>query len=114
MTLPGGDFDVAGVGDLLVRIKSKYPFLAEKDAVRLLRTYGTEVFDVLGDAQSEGDLGQAFGAGISAAELDWAKRVEWVQTGEDFLWRRTKLGLRLTEAERDQVGAYLEGTVTAV
>lgn len=109
VTLPGGDFEVAGVDALLIKIKSQYSFLAEKDAQRLLRTYGTEVFDVLGDAGGADDLGEDFGAGISAAELDWAARMEWVQTGEDFLWRRTKLGLRLTEDQRARVAAYLEG-----
>lgn len=113
VTLPGGDFDVTGVDDLLAKIKAQYPFVAEKDALRLLRTYGTEVFEVLGEATSAQDLGDSFGAGITSAELDWAKRVEWVQTGDDFLWRRTKLGLRLTEEERGRVGAYLEGTMAA-
>ena len=111
--LPGGDFEVTGVDALRAKIKTRYPFVADKDALRLLRTYGTEVFEVLGDVSSAEELGQSFGAGITAAELDWAKGVEWVQTGEDFLWRRTKLGLRLTEEERGRVGAYLEGKMAA-
>ena len=75
---------------------------------RLLRTYGTEVFDVLAGAQSRSDLGEDFGAGITAAELEWSKEKEWVTTAEDFLWRRTKLGLRLNADQVARIGAYLE------
>ncbi|SHH77799.1 glycerol-3-phosphate dehydrogenase [Cognatishimia maritima] len=108
-TLPGGNFAVDGGPALLDQIKARYPFLSDKDALRLLRTYGTEVFDIYGEAKSAEALGEGFGAGITAAELDWAKRVEWVQSGDDFLWRRTKLGLRLTDDERAKVDAYILG-----
>ncbi len=96
-----------GLADLAENIKARYGFLSDRDAQRLLRTYGTEVFDVLGTAQTADDLGEDFGAGIFAAELDWARLNEWVQTGEDFLWRRTKLGLRLSAAQQARVNEYL-------
>jgi glycerol-3-phosphate dehydrogenase len=32
---------------------------------------------------------------------------EWAQTGEDVLWRRSKLGLRLDQAQRDAVSAAM-------
>ena len=106
--LAGGDFATNGVEALSAEISAGYPFLEPRDVQRLLRTYGTDVFDVFGDAQSHGDLGEQFGAGITAAELDWAKRKEWVTTAEDFLWRRTKLGLRLDADQIARIGAYLE------
>lgn len=106
--LPGGDFEVGRVNDLLASIQARYPFLTKKEASRLLKTYGTEVFDVLGQATSAAALGKDFGAGITTAELDWVKRHEWVQTGEDFLWRRTKVGLRLSVKERAVISAYFE------
>ena len=107
VALAGGDFDALGVEALLSKIKSQYPFLSDHDALRLLRTYGTEVFDIFKAAKTPEDLGKDFGAGITEAELDWAKEKEWVQTAEDFLWRRTKLGLRLTASEIDQIDAFL-------
>ena len=106
--LAGGDFATDGVEALSAEISVRYPFLEPRDVQRLLRTYGTEVFDVFGDAQSHGDLGEQFGAGITASELDWTKRKEWVTTAEDFLWRRTKLGLRLNADQIARIGAYLE------
>lgn len=106
--LAGGDFATDGVEALSAEISARYPFLEPRGVQRLLRTYGTEVFDVFGNAQSRDDLGEQFGAGITAAELDWAKRNEWVTTAEDFLWRRTKLGLRLDPDQIARIGAYLE------
>lgn len=107
VALAGGDFDALGVEALLSKIKSQYPFLSDHAALRLLRTYGTEVFDIFKTAKTLEDLGKDFGAGITETELDWAKEKEWVQTAEDFLWRRTKLGLRLTASEIDQIDAFL-------
>lgn len=62
---------------------------------------------MLGDATSAADLGQDFGATITARELDWTIAHEWVRAGEDFLWRRTKLGLRLSEDQRAAVDSYI-------
>jgi glycerol-3-phosphate dehydrogenase len=32
---------------------------------------------------------------------------EWARTAEDVLWRRTKCGLRMTEAQRARVAQVL-------
>ncbi|MEO1687956.1 MAG: glycerol-3-phosphate dehydrogenase, partial [Pseudomonadota bacterium] len=55
------------------------------------------------------DLGEAFAPGVTQRELDWTIDREWVRTGEDFLWRRTKLGLKLTAEQREAVDAYVVG-----
>jgi glycerol-3-phosphate dehydrogenase len=54
---------------------------------------------LLGNARSLSDLGQHFGATLYAAELRWLMDHEFARTAEDVLWRRTKLGLRLTADE---------------
>ncbi|MDC0739487.1 glycerol-3-phosphate dehydrogenase [Cognatishimia sp. SS12] len=105
--MPGGDFPVDGVEALIAKVKTQYPFLTDAVALRLVRTYGTETFHVLGKASSADDLGEDFGAGITAAELTWAQDNEWVRTAEDFLWRRTKLGLRLDDTQKARIAAYL-------
>ena len=105
--LPGGDFPVDGVADLIAGLRADYPFLSEAWAQRLVRTYGTETREVLGAAETVDDLGRDFGAGITARELDWAIAKEWVRSGDDFLWRRTKLGLQLAPDARDAVAAYV-------
>lgn len=107
--LPGGDFSVDGVTDLRDGLRQEYPFLTVAWAMRLVRTYGTEVASVLGDAVTANDLGEAFGATITARELDWAMDHEWVRGAEDFLWRRTKLGLRLEPGQVARIDAYITG-----
>ncbi|MEM7237749.1 MAG: glycerol-3-phosphate dehydrogenase [Pseudomonadota bacterium] len=108
--LPGGDMAVDGAGALEDSLRRTYPFLDRDWARRLVRTYGTEVSAVLGDATARGDLGQDFGATITGRELDWAIGNEWVRTGEDFLWRRTRLGLRLDPDAREAIDAYIRAT----
>jgi glycerol-3-phosphate dehydrogenase len=41
------------------------------------------------------------------AELAYLRRVEWARSGDDVLWRRSKLGLHLAPAERDAVSAWM-------
>lgn len=106
VALPGGDFPVDGYDDLLASFSRRYPFLAPAVLRRLLRTYGTEVPAVLGDAQTLAALGDHFGAGIYAAELQWSQAHEFTQTAEDFLWRRTKLGLRVTADQQQAIAHY--------
>ncbi|MEW2911404.1 glycerol-3-phosphate dehydrogenase [Leisingera sp. JC11] len=109
IALPGGDFAVADVEKLQSKLAADYPFLTPYGTRRLIRAYGTEAWEVLGEAKSAADMGQDFSATITARELDWAIAREWVRTGDDYLWRRTKLGLRLDEAQRAAVDAYIQG-----
>ncbi|MGR3620937.1 glycerol-3-phosphate dehydrogenase [Pseudophaeobacter sp.] len=108
VAMPGGGFPVEDVTKLVAKLAADYPFLSAYATRRLIRAYGLEAWEVLGDAKSAADLGQDFGATLTARELDWAMGREWVRSGEDFLWRRTKLGLRLDHAQRDAVDAYIQ------
>ena len=100
--LPGGDFPVDGVNALIAELKSSYPFLTDVHARRLIRAYGTLARDMLGDAASFGDLGRDFGATLTEREVAWLMTREYAMRAEDVVWRRTKLGLRLTN---DQIAA---------
>jgi len=111
--LPGGDFPVDGAPALAAQLRADYPFLTDRWAARLVRAYGTEATALLGDAASADDLGEAFGATITAAELDWVIAKEWVQSAEDYLWRRTKLGLLLDGAAVARIDAYIAAQVAA-
>jgi glycerol-3-phosphate dehydrogenase len=109
-TLPGGDFPVTGFEAAVADFAAARPWLAPSDARRLFRLYGTCAAEVVGDAKRPEDLGRDFGAGLREAEVDYLVRREWAQTADDVLWRRTKLGLRLSpEAARS-----LDGHLAAV
>ena len=107
VSMPGGDFPVDGVPALIAKLQASYPFLNEPWARRLVRAYGTDAAGMLADAKTLDDLGEDFGASITARELDWLKAHEFARTGEDVCWRRSKLGLRLTPAQVARINAYM-------
>ncbi len=106
--LPGGDFPVDGVADLTARLARDYPFLDAYWTGRLIRAYGTEAWAVLGTAKVAEDLGRAFGATLTEAELRWLRTHEYARTAEDVIWRRSKLGLRLSKKQTAEIAAFME------
>ena len=54
------------------------------------------------DASSRAALGRDFGAGLSEREVEYLMRVEWAESADDVVWRRSKLGLRMSP---DQIAA---------
>ena len=107
--LPGGDFPHDGVVALRAALMADYPFLSETWAARLIRAYGTEARTLLGAARSAADLGHDFGATLTGAEVTWLMRHEWAERADDIVWRRTKLGLRLTAAQIAALDAFMAG-----
>ncbi|SLN71409.1 Aerobic glycerol-3-phosphate dehydrogenase [Falsiruegeria litorea R37] len=105
--LPGGDFPVEGLDSLIASTRAQYPFLDQTWATRLVRAYGTEVPEVLGNAATEQALGRDFGATLTEREINWCIDNEWVRSADDMLWRRSKLGLRLTSDQAAAVEAYI-------
>lgn len=106
--LPGGDFPVDGVESLINDLLGRFPFLTKRWATRLVRAYGTEAVSMLSGAKDIDDLGEDFGATITARELNWVIQNEWVRRAEDFLWRRTKLGLRLDAQQIARIDAFIQ------
>jgi len=101
--LPGGDgLPPGGTAALADELAQDHAFFDAETAVRLAESYGAEARQIFAAGP-----GRDFGHGLSEAELRWLVEREWAQTGDDVLWRRTKLGLRLPTAEVDRVSAYL-------
>lgn len=107
IALPGGDFPVDGVATLMQRLATQYSFLNDAWASRLVKAYGLDAFEMLGDAKVESDLGQNFGSNLTEREVNWLVEKEFARTAEDIVWRRTKLGLRLTTHEIKVLGGWL-------
>ena len=107
--LPGGDFPREGQGELIAALRGDYPFLSERDARRIGRAYGTRAERWLGGAKEWSALGRQFGAGLTEAEADYLRREEWARTAEDVLWRRTKLGLHMSEGEQAALKEWMGG-----
>jgi glycerol-3-phosphate dehydrogenase len=103
--LPGGDLsDWIGKAqrpdaDFLRFVQAlalRHPLLPAPLRHRLARGYGSRVAQLLGD----GALGAEVAPGLFEAELHYLHTHEWARSPEDVLWRRTKLGLHLSAAER--------------
>ena len=105
--LPGGDFPVDGQHGQATALKATYPFLTDHWAVRLVRAYGTQAAEVLGEAETAADLGEDFGATLTEAEVAWQMDREWAREACDVAWRRTKLGLRLTDAQMARLDEWM-------
>ena len=99
-TLPLADaFPVDGVSELVAELRRNYPFLTDAWALRLVRGYGTDGARILEGATDIEDLGRDFGATLTEAEVLWLMEHEFAQRAEDVVWRRSKLGLRLSKDE---------------
>ncbi|MEO1745107.1 MAG: glycerol-3-phosphate dehydrogenase, partial [Pseudomonadota bacterium] len=96
-SLPGGGFAATGYDREVTKLAAAHPYLEAKHAKRLVRLYGTHAHDVLEGAKSATDLGEDFGATLTAREIDYLMQNEWAVTAQDVLWRRTKLGLHLQD-----------------
>ena len=113
--LPGGDFDALlggrAAGDLgferlCLHIRRHHPWLPGPLVQRYAGSYGTRYASVIGAANSLQDLGAEVAPRVYAAELAYLRDHEWAHSADDVLWRRSKLGLHLDEAQRQAVADW--------
>jgi len=101
--LPGSDFGGKARVDARDAFFARFPKVPEATKRAIFRRHGTLAHEVAGD----GELGENYGAGLTAREVRWFTEREWAQSAEDVLWRRTKAGLLMSEAQRARVAATL-------
>ncbi|OMO21785.1 glycerol-3-phosphate dehydrogenase [Vibrio sp. 10N.222.47.A9] len=109
-TLPGGNFSCSRE-QLAKMIHTKYPWASEALLLRYVTQFGTDTWKLLEGANSEADLGIQFSSeahGVYQVEIDYLINEEMAMTDEDILWRRTKLGLYMSESEQQAVTDYLK------
>jgi glycerol-3-phosphate dehydrogenase len=104
--LPGGE-NMASAEQLVNEIRAQITDVSESLAKRWATSYGSRIWNILGESVSIDQLGLSFGHGLFAKEVDYLCRFEWVTTSEDILWRRSKLGLVFAQNEIDRLDAYL-------
>lgn len=112
-SMPGGDFDVADVDRLKSDLRARYDYLDQRQADRMIKGYGTQAVEILGNSTTRADLGEDFGAGLSEAEVRWLIAKEFAQTAEDILWRRSKLGLRMTQEQIAHLDTWMQNFTPA-
>jgi glycerol-3-phosphate dehydrogenase len=107
-TLPGGDFGPDEFDQQVLRARNRWEFLEPPEAQRLVHAYGTRLELVLGDAKSRDELGPRLAGGMTGAEVRYLMAQEWAESAEDVLWRRSKLGLLASEAERIELTHFMK------
>lgn len=83
-----------------------YPWLDAALHRRWKRQYGGRMAVIIGAADSMAGLGEEIAPSVYEAELRYAHAREWARTADDFLWRRTKLGLVLDAGARERIAAW--------
>ena len=97
--LPGGDLPGLDQEACARALLADYPALAPDQALRLVRAYGSRVREVLG-AEPGTPLTPRLSTSLLPAEVRHMVAHEWARTAEDVLWRRSKTGLHMNDAER--------------
>ncbi|WP_425230507.1 glycerol-3-phosphate dehydrogenase [Sphingomonas sp.] len=103
---PGGD--IGDFAAFVAEVRRRWPFLGNDRSARMAHAYGSAITAMLADVADEGALGRAFDAGLTEVELRWMRDHEWARSADDALMRRSKLGLRMTAAERAAVQAWFD------
>jgi len=111
--LPGGE-NMQSRESLIEALRARHSWLSTELAKRWAITYGSRTWLLLENVQSESDLGEHFGHDLYAREVDYLREQEWATEVDDILWRRSKLGLFLSAAERSRLEAYLAPAAPAL
>ena len=106
---PGGA--IPAFDHFLDQVRGRWPFLGEARSRRMAHAYGSLLGEMLRDVHEEAGMGERFGAGLTEIEARWMREQEWARTPEDALFRRSKLGLHLSEAERARFTAWWKATI---
>ena len=101
-SLPGGEL-VADFNAFYKTFRREFTWLPEKLMLRLARSYGTRARDILRGFKRVPDMGAHLGDDVYEAEVRYLVNVEWAMTAEDVLWRRSKLGLHVSEETENNI-----------
>jgi glycerol-3-phosphate dehydrogenase len=99
--LPGSDFSDREAAKRAVL--EEYAYLPPLVKQGVFRRHGTLSPQVLGDGQ----VGEHYGAGLTEREVRYFMEREWARSAEDVLWRRTKCGLHMSEAQQRRVAEVI-------
>ena len=104
--LPGGDMAYADFSIFLQSRRERYPWLPMEMLRRYAHAYGTRMDDILEGKSSLSGLGRHFGEDVYDAEIAYLIAQEWARSAEDVLWRRSKLGLHVSDKTVDNLEDY--------
>lgn len=105
--LPGGELSVAALRTLGSVLARQPGAPGGHILQRWLASYGSQAQQLCAAFAGPDGPGRHFGGGLYAAEVFWLMQNEWAMTADDVLWRRSKLGLRLTDTQAGELAEFL-------
>ncbi|HUW36177.1 MAG TPA: glycerol-3-phosphate dehydrogenase [Rhodocyclaceae bacterium] len=102
--LPGGDFDT--LPKLVAKLQRRHPDLPKQWLAQIAHRHGSLASAVIGEAKNVAELGRDFGGGLYERELRYFVEHEWARSVEDIVWRRSKAGLALSEAQLAELALW--------
>lgn len=95
--LTGGDIPHGDVQGYIAAQRRVYPWLPQDLLRRYVLSYGTRMDYFLYRTTQLSDLGLHYGDDLYDVEIAYLRHYEWARSAEDILWRRSKLGLHLSD-----------------
>ncbi|MCF6293616.1 MAG: hypothetical protein L3J04_09505, partial [Robiginitomaculum sp.] len=106
--LAGGDLGGVDFKAYLSKQALRYPFLPKGLLYRYARAYGSRMDNFLHHTKKISDMGVHHGDDVFQVEIDYLLNHEWAQTTEDIIWRRSKLGLHISNQTLGSIEALLQ------
>jgi glycerol-3-phosphate dehydrogenase len=105
--LPGGELPQGRFAVFLRTLERRYPWLPARLRQRYAHAYGARIERLLGAASALTDLGQELLPQLYEREVEYLCNEEFARTAEDILWRRSKVGLHLLQADAGPLERWL-------
>ena len=110
--LPGTSKFGQTLDEIQRQISTQHPWLDLRLITRYSKSYGLLCLGFLTNKTSMESLGFNFGKNLYEAEVDYLIEHEWATCADDILWRRTKLGLFLTQEQTKKIEQYIKDKLT--
>lgn len=110
--LPGGNIADADFPKFLAEQLEIYPHMPRDLVERYVHAYGTCAQEILCGGDDVSALGRHYGDDLYEAEVKYLLRREFARTADDILWRRSKLGLHISDQTRENLEEALESLDT--
>ncbi len=107
--LPGGDIAGVDFDAFAAGLALRLPDIPAPLLRRLARAYGTRIDTLLGGRTTLADFGRSFGGGLTEVEARYLVAHEFARSAEDVLYRRSKLTLHMSEAEKAEFATWFAG-----
>jgi len=105
--LPGSTKNSMSFTEYKEYAHQQYAWLEKGILERYLNQYGTRTELVLSGCTTMASLGKCFMPTLYQVEVDYLINEEWASNSDDILWRRTKLGLHISNSSRKELEDYI-------